>query len=98
MGDFKRVSKTLNSDITIGNFTLDEVSPIVFSLGYSLATKQDWLVVIVLFCISVYISIYYKKIKETQIRGFGKHFFYWLGINHNSKSIPASSITHFYGG
>jgi len=92
---YVNINHHLNKQITVGNFTIDEILIVLFSFAFTRIVHTGMFETIIIVGIGFYTMIIYKEIKETKIKGFVRHFFYWLGFTKKLKTFPPSYIREF---
>ncbi len=92
---YVNINHHLNKQITIGNFTIDEVLIVLVAFTFSRIIHTAILETVIIVGIATYIMIVYKEIKDTKIKGFAKHFIYWIGFSKKLNTLPPSYIREF---
>ena len=96
MSQYVQVYKNINTRITIGSFTVNELllpfATFAMSTWFRLGLVEN----VIAIGISIYLMVILKELNETKIRGFYSDFIWWHGLTRGEyKNYPPSYAREF---
>lgn len=96
MSDYVKIYRSINKDITIGNYTLKDIAIPIIGIAIAKVFQFGFVTTLITIGISMYMMIFLKELNETRVRGYYRGVLWWYGItNPDLKTFPKSHEREF---
>ena len=96
MSSYVKIYRSVNKDITIGNYTLFEIAIPIVGIAISKIFQFGFLSTLIMIGFSTYAMVLIKELNETKFKGYYRAVLWWYGItNPELKTFPKSHEREF---
>lgn len=96
MGNYVKIYRSVNKNITIGNYTLKEIAIPIVGIAISKVFQFGFLAMLIMIGFSIYAMVIIKELNETRVKGYYRAVLWWHGItNPDFKTFPKSHEREF---
>lgn len=96
MSNYIKIYRSINRDITIGNYTLNDIAIPISGIAIAKVFHFGFATNMLTIAISIYLMILIKELNETKVKGYYKVLLWWYGItNPEYKTFPKSHEREF---
>ncbi|MFA6137437.1 MAG: hypothetical protein WC667_05050 [Sulfurimonas sp.] len=96
MSEYIKIYRSINKDITIGNYTLHDIAIPVSGIAAAKIFHFGFTTTLITIGVAIYLMIFIKELNETKFRGYYRALLWWHGITSpNYKTFPKSYEREF---
>ncbi|MDD3834819.1 MAG: type IV conjugative transfer system protein TraL [Sulfurimonas sp.] len=96
MSNYVKIYRSINKDITIGNYTLHDIAIPIGGIAVAKVFQFGFVTTLITIAIAIYMMILIKELNETKVKGYYLSLLWWYGITSpDYKTFPKSYEREF---
>lgn len=96
MSAYIKIYRSINKDITIGNYTLHDIAIPISGIAIAKVFQFGFVVTLITIAVAIYLMILIKELNETKVKGYYRALLWWHGvISPNYETFPKSYEREF---